>query len=117
MLEFHELMILDDIQSAPEDSERRLVYADWLEERGDPRSEFVRCELEVEATSGAADRRKLVCAVHKLREAGRDLDDAWKRCVMRSRTSEFLILLVSRSITRSDRRRSRRLRRLHRGGA
>jgi uncharacterized protein (TIGR02996 family) len=30
------------IVNAPEDAALRLVYADWLEERGDPRAEFLR---------------------------------------------------------------------------
>jgi uncharacterized protein (TIGR02996 family) len=29
--------------AAPEDDALRLVYADWLEERGDPRGEYLRC--------------------------------------------------------------------------
>ena len=33
------------IVAAPEDDVPREVYADWLEERGDPRAEFVRAQL------------------------------------------------------------------------
>src|SRR5262249_42657415 len=36
--------ILDD----PDDEANRLVYADWLEERGDPRAELVRLQLETD---------------------------------------------------------------------
>ncbi len=32
----------------PDDDTPRLIYADWLEERGDPRGEFIRCQIEVE---------------------------------------------------------------------
>jgi uncharacterized protein (TIGR02996 family) len=32
----------------PEDTTTRLVYADWLEERDDPRGEFLRLECELE---------------------------------------------------------------------
>jgi len=32
--------ILDD----PDNDDLRLVYADWLEERGDPRGEFIRLQ-------------------------------------------------------------------------
>lgn len=35
---------LDAIQSSPQDESLRLVYADWLEERGDERAELVRLE-------------------------------------------------------------------------
>lgn len=34
--------ILDD----PDDTALRLIYADWLEERGDPRGEFIRLQCE-----------------------------------------------------------------------
>jgi uncharacterized protein (TIGR02996 family) len=33
---------LDAITRNPEDEEARAVYADWLEERGDPRGEYLR---------------------------------------------------------------------------
>jgi uncharacterized protein (TIGR02996 family) len=36
--------ILDD----PDDDALRLVYADWLEEQGDPRAEFIRLQCELE---------------------------------------------------------------------
>src|SRR5580704_16967148 len=35
--------ILDD----PADDTPRLIYADWLEERGDPRGEFIRVQCEL----------------------------------------------------------------------
>jgi uncharacterized protein (TIGR02996 family) len=34
------------ILASPEDLALRLVYADWLEERGDPRAEFLRVQVE-----------------------------------------------------------------------
>jgi uncharacterized protein (TIGR02996 family) len=36
--------LLQAISAEPEDDAPRLVYADWLEERGDPRGEFIRLE-------------------------------------------------------------------------
>jgi uncharacterized protein (TIGR02996 family) len=41
--------ILDD----PEDDLPRLVYADWLEERGDPRGELIRLQCELERIGGS----------------------------------------------------------------
>jgi uncharacterized protein (TIGR02996 family) len=35
------------ISAAPDDSTVRLVYADWLEDRGDPRAEFVRLQVRL----------------------------------------------------------------------
>jgi uncharacterized protein (TIGR02996 family) len=42
-----EAAFLRAIANAPEDDAPRLIYADWLEERGDPRAEYVRLELEL----------------------------------------------------------------------
>ena len=40
--------ILKEIIANPDDDAPRLVYADWLEEQGDPdRAEFVRIQLEM----------------------------------------------------------------------
>ena len=35
------------ISAAPDDAAPRLVYADWLDERGDPRAEFVRVQVRL----------------------------------------------------------------------
>ena len=37
---------LQAIRESPDDDTPRLVYADWLEERGDPRGEFIRVQCE-----------------------------------------------------------------------
>lgn len=48
------------VMANPRDRLLRLVYADWLDERGDPRGEFLRiqCLLE-ELPAGADERRQL----------------------------------------------------------
>ncbi len=38
---------LDAIRAAPADDAPRLIYADWLEEQGDPRGEFIRLQCEL----------------------------------------------------------------------
>ena len=38
---------LQEIVAAPDDDGPRLVYADWLEEQGDPRGEFIRLQCEL----------------------------------------------------------------------
>ncbi len=43
---------IDAICSDPEDIQARLIYADWLEERGDPRGEFIRVQCELAACDG-----------------------------------------------------------------
>src|SRR5437660_9704214 len=40
------LAFLDAIKERPEDDVPRLILADWLEEHGDPRGEFVRLQVQ-----------------------------------------------------------------------
>src|SRR5262249_17492289 len=51
-----EAAFLAAIAEAPDDRATRLVYADWLEERGDPRAELVRIEEERRAVPPYSDR-------------------------------------------------------------
>lgn len=48
-----EQRLLEGIVASPNDDDARLVYADWLLERGDPRGEFIRLDLEYERTPTA----------------------------------------------------------------
>jgi uncharacterized protein (TIGR02996 family) len=57
------------IQEDLDDSGRRLVYADWLEERGDPRGEYLR----------------LGCRMAALREK---IDATWLAAVREGRSQE-----------------------------
>jgi uncharacterized protein (TIGR02996 family) len=47
---------LEAIKAAPSDVASRLVYADWLEERGDPRGELIRVEEEMNSLPVWSDR-------------------------------------------------------------
>lgn len=64
--------ILDD----PADDVPRLIYADWLEDRGDPRGEFIRVQCELASLDGDDPRRQV------LRERERGLlqenEAAWR---------------------------------------
>ena len=66
---------LDQIFDHPEDQSVRLVYADWLEERGDPRGELLRLRGEL-ASLSEKDRCRA-----KLRQRERELtaacDEDW----------------------------------------
>ena len=42
-----EWALLKAILERPDDDARKLVYADWLEEQGDPRSEYLRLVMKV----------------------------------------------------------------------
>src|SRR5690242_10580803 len=45
---------LQAILEAPEEDGPRLIYADWLEENGDPeRAEFIRAQVEIARREGA----------------------------------------------------------------
>jgi uncharacterized protein (TIGR02996 family) len=45
-----EAAFLSEIRERPEDDAPRLVFADWLDDRGEPeRAEFVRCQVRLEA--------------------------------------------------------------------
>ena len=45
------------IRAAPQDDMLRLVYADWLEENGDPRAGCVRLAARLRARRGSAQSR------------------------------------------------------------
>src|SRR4051794_3229291 len=49
--------LLRAIRAEPEDDWPRLVYADWLEERGDPRAEFIRAQCALAGLPPADPRR------------------------------------------------------------
>jgi uncharacterized protein (TIGR02996 family) len=51
---------LQEILDDPDDDGLRLIYADWLEERGDPRGEFIRVQFELERVNSEERRSQLV---------------------------------------------------------
>lgn len=53
---------LQAILEAPDDDGPRLIYADWLEERGDPRGEFIRVQCELAAIDASDLRRQALQA-------------------------------------------------------
>jgi uncharacterized protein (TIGR02996 family) len=63
------------IRAAPGDYALRLVYADWLEERGDPRAEFLRALVALARLGHNNPRRALL--TRRLRELRSVADAAW----------------------------------------
>jgi uncharacterized protein (TIGR02996 family) len=61
------------LMAAPDDDATRLVYADWLDERGDRRADYLRAEYLARDEGGAAVGRALA-----MREG---LDPGWVRAV------------------------------------
>src|SRR5262245_19431054 len=64
------------VVDSPDDEGPRLVYADWLEEHGDPRNAYVRAEHE-----WARSRRP--GALKKVRRLAKSLDAEWVARVSR----------------------------------
>jgi uncharacterized protein (TIGR02996 family) len=72
---------LEALAARPADNVARLVYADWLQERDDPRAEFLR--LEVQLAGGitpVGDRGELAT---RLAELGRTAEPGWLLAVNR----------------------------------
>src|SRR5262245_26584807 len=80
--------ILDDINDAP----RRLVFADWLEERGDPRAEWLRIDCEL-ARPGLGDdhRPALEARKQQLWESHRGSLIVWERAFALARLKEKVV--------------------------
>src|SRR5436305_312137 len=58
---------LQSICENPEDDAVRLIYADWLEENGDPCGEFIRAQVELALlTADSPRRRELAFRAHQL---------------------------------------------------
>jgi uncharacterized protein (TIGR02996 family) len=64
------------IIAEPDDTSLRLIYADWLEERGDPRGEYLRimCALAEMTEKNRSYKRQLRARLQKLREG---IGPAW----------------------------------------
>jgi uncharacterized protein (TIGR02996 family) len=65
----------------PADDGLRLVYADWLEERGDPRAGYVRLDVELRRAVGS----RTPAAEEQLRDLAPGLDARWVRWMWHTR--------------------------------
>src|SRR5437660_10147305 len=50
-------LLLRAVLAAPDDDAPRLIFADWLEERGDPRGPFIRAQCALERLDPADPAR------------------------------------------------------------
>jgi uncharacterized protein (TIGR02996 family) len=64
-----ELRLLEDVCAAPDDDGPRLIYADWLADRGDPRAELIQLQCRLAAEPDDARRRAMRIAENKLLKA------------------------------------------------
>lgn len=69
------------ILADPADDAARLIYADWLEERGNPRGEYLRLEVALAALGRAEPVRGQL--QDRLREAAAGIDLSWLAAVSR----------------------------------
>lgn len=71
-----EQRLLDAIVAAPDDDVPRMVYADWLQSRGDPRGELIQLQCQLAAVPDDDRRRNIRIAENKLLAAH---GQAWKQ--------------------------------------
>ncbi len=71
---------LHALLASPDDNALRLVYADWLEEHGDPRSPFLRLEVALHQSEPGGRTPELREQLHRAR---RPLDARWVALVER----------------------------------
>jgi uncharacterized protein (TIGR02996 family) len=62
----HDQAFREAILTNPDDNMPRLVYADWLEEHGDPRAEFIRVQCTVAQLPDGPERRALEARAQQL---------------------------------------------------
>lgn len=70
---------LQAILANPADDVPRLIYADWLEERGDPRGEYLR--LEVALAARAADSPEAQGCRQRLIQLRSQVESLWLACL------------------------------------
>jgi uncharacterized protein (TIGR02996 family) len=74
----YEAVFLEDIRASPENDTPRLIYADWLEDNGDPdRAEFIR--LQIGLARAAPDEPDLNERRRRERELLRQHGPVWRR--------------------------------------
>src|SRR4051812_36241893 len=66
---------LSAIRTQPTDTTSRLVYADWLDERDDPRGEYLRLLCAATGWAKAAENRERIVA--RLQELRAEFDPEW----------------------------------------
>ena len=81
-LSAEEKIFLKEIESNLDDDSARLVYADWLEERGDPRGEYLRLEYELISGDGTTD--ELSVTVERINRLNQSIAPDWLALVSRA---------------------------------
>jgi uncharacterized protein (TIGR02996 family) len=85
---------IEGIFADPEDISLRLVFADWLEERGDPRAEYVRLDCQLAALpADEARQEQLLRRKKRLQRSYPELLCAWDRTMAVARIRSKLEVL------------------------
>ncbi len=92
---------LKDITEHPEDDTPRLIFADWLEERGDPRGEFIRLQVE-RSRLKADDSRQGFFLRDRLRQVLAEHGDLWRAPVAETARHLLAGTLLARICQRSQ---------------
>jgi uncharacterized protein (TIGR02996 family) len=87
---------IEAILADPDDAALRLVYADWLEERGDPRGEFLRTSVALEDLPGQDQRSAALAA--RLEQLRPVLDTDWLALFDRPSAEEAVREAVFRAL-------------------
>lgn len=72
-----ERTLVDAIRAQPEDDAPRLAYAAWLQERGDPRGDFMHTQVRWHQARVAGDYAAMVQHAARERELLRQHQAAW----------------------------------------
>src|SRR5688572_2816258 len=89
--------LLAAIRDAPADDAPRLVYADWLDENGDPeRAEFIRLQVEIDPLerfpdTDLANLQRAAIRLHPSAPLPTDLPEPWPRYAGLARREEELL--------------------------
>ncbi len=86
--------LLRAVLASPDDAALRGVYADWLEERGDPRGEFLRVSQLLAPLPYKDNRRGPLLA--RLEELRRVIDPAWRALVELRLPADLVEFLAAR---------------------
>jgi uncharacterized protein (TIGR02996 family) len=100
-------LFLKRVLEQPDDDAPRLVFADWLEERGDPRGEFIRLQCALAKGQVPATLKKLR---HREQSLLQKYAKAWaksyagiaQRCTFRRGFVEGITLPAERFIKHAD---------------
>ena len=104
-----EQFFIQEILEHPDDDAPRLIYADWLEDRGDPRAEFIRIQCQLaDPYDEEIDREELAWRLRRLED---EYEEQWADGIgqyvlsytFRRGFIEYVEITAERFVERADR--------------